>query len=145
MSDQQKEASADANVGWQDLKSEKGEAYRVKASDYDIASASAEAADAPAASGPSFSDVAVNWTVGSSGTTTSDVQNRTAITWYKLERAELFSIYQYKLTVNCADTYDYKFTDQEPDTYRLNVFQNAGTHSLEYRSHSPTIVKISGS
>ena len=144
MSEQQKEAPADANVGWQDLKSKKGEGYRVKASDYDI-STSAKEADAPAASGPSFSDVAVYWTVGSSGAPSNDVQNRTAITWYKLETAAWWSIFKYKLTINCADTYNYRFTDQEPDTYGLDVFGNSGSHSLEYRSNSPTIVKISGS
>ena len=99
----------------------------------------------PAASGPSFNDVAVYWTVGSSGAPSNDVQNRTAITGYKLETAERWSIYKYELTINCADTYNYRFADQEPDTYGLDVFGNSGSHSFEYRSDDPTIVKISGS
>ena len=144
MSDQQKEAPADANVGWQDLKSEKGDGYRVKASEYDI-SASAQETDAPAASGPSFSGVSVNWTYGTSGAPSNDVQNRTAITWYKLDKAEWWSPFQYKLTINCSDSYDYEFKDGTGDTYKLNVWQNAGSHEVEYRSSNPTIVSISGS
>ena len=145
MSDTQ-QAPEDANVGWEELKSDKDQDYRVKASDYNIADKpTGEGEHSVAASGPSFSNVSVYWTVGSSGATSTDVQNKTAITWYKLEKASLFSIYQYKLSVNCSDTYNYKFTDQEPDTYTLNVWQNSGTHSLEYRSSGPTIVSISGS
>ena len=64
-----------------------------------------------AASGPSFNDVAVYWAVGSSGAPSNDVQNRTAIIWYKLETAERWSIFKYKVTVNCAYTYNYKLTD----------------------------------
>ena len=145
MSDQQ-QAPADANVGWEELKSEKGNDYRVKASEYNIADKpTGEEANTVAASGPSFSNVSVYWTVGSSGAPSSDVQNKTAITWYKLEKAEWYSPFQYKLTINCNDTYDYTFNDQEPDSYELNIWQNPGSHSVEYRSSKPIIVSISGS
>lgn len=30
---------------------------------------------------------------------------------------------QYKLTVNCNDTYDYRFNDQESDSYRITTWQ----------------------
>ena len=144
MSEQQ-QAPPDANVGWAELKSDNDQSYRVKASDYDITEKPVAEANSVAASGPSFSDVSVYWTVGTSGAPSTDVQNRTAITWYKLEKAEWYSPYQYKLSINCSDTYDYKFTDSSPDTYTLNVFQNPGTHEVEYRSGSPTITSISGS
>lgn len=145
MSEQQQQPPADAQVGWEELKSDKGEAYRVKASDYNIADyPTGEEANAADASGPSFKDIEVYWTVGISGAPSQDVQNRTAITWYKLDTAEWWSIYKYKLSINCNDTYDYHFDDEEPDSYRLNVWQNAGTHEVEYRSDRPTIVKISG-
>ncbi len=144
MSDQ-KQAPADANVGWEGLKSDKGKEYRVKASDYDIAAKPAgEEANSVAASGPEFSNVTVDWTVGSSGAPSPDIQNKTGITWYKLENAEWYSPFQYKLTINCNDTYDYHFMDQEGDSYQLDVRQTAGSHSLEYRSSAPTIVSISG-
>ena len=140
------QAPEDANVGWEELKSNKGQEYRIKASDYDIADKpTSEGEHSVAASGPNFSDVPVHWTVGSSGAPSTDVQDKTAITWYKLEKAELLSIFQYKLTINCNDTYNYKFTDQSSDTYTLDVWQNAGTHSLEYSSSRPIIVSISGS
>ncbi|KAL8782841.1 MAG: hypothetical protein Q9195_009562 [Heterodermia aff. obscurata] len=145
MSEEQ-QAPPDANVGWAEMKSDKGDGYRVKASDYDISDKTInEEANSVAASGPKFDNVSVYWTVGSSGAPSQDVQNRTAITWYKLEKAEWYSPYQYKLSFNCADTYNYSFKDQEPDTYGVNVFQNPGTHSVEYRSKAPIIVSISGS
>lgn len=141
----QKQVPADANVGWEEMKSQKGEKYRVKADDYDIAAKPTdEEADATAANGPSFDDVSVYWTVGTSGAPSLDVQNKTAITWYKLEYAEWYSYFKYKLTFSCIDKYNYKFKDQEPDTYACNVWQNPGTHSVEYDSKAPTIVSISG-
>lgn len=76
----QQEAPEDANVGWLDNTSDKEEAYRVKASDYDIKEAG-EGGNAANASGPRFENVPVNWIVGTSGETSADVQNRTAITW----------------------------------------------------------------
>ncbi|MCJ1282092.1 hypothetical protein MMC26_001415 [Xylographa opegraphella] len=145
MSDQ-KQAPADANVGWEELKTDEGHAYRVKATDYNIADKpTGEELNSADASGPKFKDVAVYWTVGSSGAPSVDVQNKTAITWYKLETAEWWSPYQYKLTINCTDHYDYYFTDESPDSYELDVWQNSGSHEVEYRSSKPTIVKISGS
>lgn len=142
----QQQAPADANVGWEELKSDKGQAYRVKASDYNIADKPVgEEANAAAASGAGFSKVSVNWTVGSSGAPSSDLQDKTAITWYKLEEAEWFSPYKYKLTINCKDTYDYTFFDKASDAYSISVWQNAGSHSVEYRSDNPTIVSVSGS
>lgn len=145
MSDQQQEP-ANANVGWEELKSDKGIEYRVKASDYNIANKpTGEEANSAASSGPKFSNLSVYWTVGSSGAPSTDVQNKTAITWYKLEKAEWWSTYSYKLTISCKDTYNYTFNDEEPDSYGLNVWQNAGSHSVEYSSSKPTIVSISGS
>ena len=134
------------NVGWEELKSDKDQEYRVKASDYNIADKpTGEGEHSVAASGPSFKDVFVYWIVDTSGAPSTDIQNKTAITWYKLERTNRFSVFQYRLSIKCSDTYDYKFTDQSPDTYTLDVWQNAGTHILEYRSSEPTIRSISGS
>lgn len=139
----QEQPPADANVGWQELKSEKGEKFRVKASDYDI-SDPPEGGDAPSASGPKFNGVSVNWRVGTSGNTSSEVRNKTAITWYKLEKAPWWSIYTYRLSINCEDTYNYRFYDEEPDNYDINVWNNAGTHTVEFKSERPTIVSVSG-
>ena len=133
----------EAITGWDDLKSKGGNEYRVKALDYDISTEGD--GKTPDAKGPSFKDVAVYWTVGTSGAPSIDVQNKTAITWYKLDYAEWWSPYKYKLSINTLDTYDYYFTDQSPDSYQLNVYQNAGTHEVEYRSDKPAIVSISGS
>lgn len=138
-------APADANVGWEELTASNGDKYRVKASDYNIADVpTGEEANVVAASGPDFDNVEVNWVVGTEGAPSADVQNKTAITWYKLAKAEWYSPFQYKLTINVKDTYNYEFTDQEPDTYKLNVWLNNGTHEVEYRSDRPTIVKIKG-
>ena len=49
------------------------------------------------------------------------------------------------LTGNYNDTYRYRFTDQEPDTYKLNVWQDSGPYSLEYRLSDTFIVSTSGS
>ena len=96
--------------------------------------------------GSSFKDVKVYWTVDSSGAPSTDVQNQTGITYYKLGKAEWFSPYTWKLTINTNSTYDYYFKDQSPgDPYEINVYQNAGTHEVEYRSDQPNIVSISGS
>ncbi|EKJ71009.1 hypothetical protein FPSE_08794 [Fusarium pseudograminearum CS3096] len=76
----------DAQVGWLDLTSENGQDYHVKVSDYDIFDGSS-GEDAPSASGPPFSFIKVYWQVGTEGATSSDVQQQTAITWYKLENA----------------------------------------------------------
>ena len=134
----------DAEVGWQELASSKGEKYRVKASDYEIGDKPAGTEDEPSASGPSFKDVEVYWTVGSEGAPSQDVQNRTAITWYKFSKAPWYSVYTYRLTISTKDTYNYTFWDQEPDYYKLDVWQNSGTHTVEFSSGSPTIVRISG-
>ena len=140
------EGEESVDKGFFTLKSEAGKEYGVKADDYNIAEkANDTEANVANASGPKFDNVAVYWTVGSSGYPSQDVQNKTAITWYKLEKAPLLSWFQYTLTINCNDTYDYKFTDQEPDTYGLSVWSNSGTHYVSYRSSAPTIVKISGS
>jgi len=152
MSDQQQappdqqQVPADSDVGWEELTSEKNQKYSVKASDYNIANKpTGEEAQAAAASGPSFENVAVNWPFGTSGTPSKDVQNKTAITWYKHDAAPAASIYKYELTISVSDTYNYTFTDEEPDTYKLNVWDKSGTHFVRFRSEKPTIVKISGS
>ncbi|KAF5673254.1 hypothetical protein FDENT_10347 [Fusarium denticulatum] len=135
----------DAEVGWNQLSSNNGASYRVKASDYDIADKPADSGDEPAATGPSFNNVKVHWTVGSEGAPSQDVQDETAITWYKLEKAEWWSPFSYKLTISTKDTYNYVFHDESGDGYTLGVWQNAGTHSVEYSSGKPTIISISGS
>ncbi|KAG7422249.1 hypothetical protein ACKAV7_000155 [Fusarium commune] len=136
---------SDAEQGWNQLSSNNGADYRVKASDYDINDKPADSADEPSASGPSFKNVKVHWTVGSEGVPSEDVQDETGITWYKLDKAEWWSPYTYKLTIVAKDTYNYVFYDESGDYYTLGVWQNAGTHSVEYRSGKPTIVSISGS
>ncbi|KAI8159609.1 hypothetical protein K4K49_004010 [Colletotrichum sp. SAR 10_70] len=145
MSDEtQEQPPPDAEVGWQELKTENGNKYRVKADDYDIADRDPDG-DEPAAAGPPFKDVEVYWTVGSSGAPSQDVQNKTAITWYRLDKAPWYVYYKYRLTINTNDTYNYEFTDQSPDTYSLGVWQKSVTHTVDFDSSSPTIVKISGS
>lgn len=138
------QAPADYNIGWQELTSENGEKYRVKASDYDIADKPVGSEDEPAASGPPFNGVKVNWEVGTEGVPSEDVQNRTGITWYKLEKNGFWAYHKYKLTVTTKDTYNYTFFDQEPDYYKLDVWKISGTHTFEYDSKRPTIVSITG-
>ncbi|KAF2225405.1 hypothetical protein BDZ85DRAFT_257448 [Elsinoe ampelina] len=141
---QQKEVPANAEVGWQVLSNDQGTKYRVKAEEYDLAEESASS-DAPAASGPPFKDVKVTWRFGTEGAPDKDVQEQTSITWYKLAKAPWYSPYTYELTIVAKDTYNFKFTDMEPDTYSLDVYQNAGSHYVQYSSKNPTIVSISGS
>ncbi|KAF7563163.1 hypothetical protein G7046_g952 [Stylonectria norvegica] len=143
MSDNQQNPPADENVGWEERTSQKGQSYRVKASDYDI-SEKPTGGDAVAASGPKFSSVPLHWTVGSSGSTSDEIRNKTAITWYKLDKAPWYSVKKYRLSINTEDTYDYEFFDEEPDEYGLNVWQTAGTHTVEFDSERPTIVSVSG-
>ena len=143
MLDQKKEVPADAQTGWVDSKSKTGQGFRVKASEYDISTATKKHV-AALAHGPAFKDVEVYWTLGSSGAPTQDVQNRTGITWYKLAEAPWYSPWDHELTINTTKTYNYHFTDQWPDTYDLNVFINGGSHYVQYDSGKPTIVKISG-
>lgn len=143
MSNQQEAVPADAHVGWQEQTSGNDAKYVVKADEYDIEEA-AGSGDAPAASGPSFSDVGVNWRVGTEGAPSKDVQEQTSITYYRLKKAPWYSIYTYELTIVAKDTYKFSFTDEEPDTYTIDVYQNSGSHFVQYNSKAPTIVRISG-
>ncbi|KAL4730832.1 hypothetical protein ACLX1H_002874 [Fusarium chlamydosporum] len=136
------EIPADAEFGWQTLQSDIGKDYRVKASDYDIAEL-ADMGDEAYPSGPPFK-VDVNWHVGTEGAPSQEIQDITAITWYKFENAPWYSIYKYKLTITTRDTYKYTFIDNEPDIYSLNVFQTSGSHTIEFVSSSPTIASITG-
>lgn len=61
-----------------------------------------------------------------------------------MKKAPWWSVYTYELTFNTRDTYNYYFGDQTNDAYNVNVYQNAGTHVVNYSSDAPTIVKISG-
>lgn len=140
---QQGEIPAGAEVGWQQQTTDNDAKYRVKADDYDIEEA-AGSGDAPAASGASFKDVAVNWRVGTQGAPSKDVQEVTSITYYSLKKAPWYSVFTYELTIIAKDTYKFQFTDEEPDTYTLDVYQNSGSHYVQYSSKAPTIVKISG-
>ncbi|VTO91797.1 unnamed protein product [Fusarium graminearum] len=142
MAEISQEVPQDAQVGWLDLKSENGQDYRVKASDYDI-SECPSGKDAPSASGPPF-NVNVHWQVGTEGAPSAEIQDKTAITWYKFEKAPWYSIYQYKLTINTRDTYNYTFFDSEPDYYGLNILDTSGSHTVEFRSKNPTITSITG-
>ncbi|KAH7036045.1 uncharacterized protein B0I36DRAFT_373282 [Microdochium trichocladiopsis] len=137
------EVPANANVGWQDLSSNQGEKYRVKAENYDLAD-EASNGDAVAASGPQFKNVQVRWEVGTQGAPIKEVQEKTSITYYKLSKAPWWSPFKYELTITAKDTYDFRFTDEEPDTYKIDVYQNAGSHYVQYDSPRPTIVSISG-
>ena len=142
MLDQKKEVPADAKTGWVELKSKNGQEYRVKGAEYEISTA-AKTKVALAARGPPFSNVQVNWTVGSSGATSQDIQDSTGITWYQLDHAHWWSPFQYQLTIKCNGNYDYFFTDASPDTYELDVSDSSGSHEVQYRSDKPTIVSIS--
>ncbi|KAM6510878.1 hypothetical protein FSOLCH5_011324 [Fusarium solani] len=141
---EQGQVPADANIGWQELKSSTGQTYRVKAADYDIGDKPEDENNIVAASGPKFSSVKVHWEVGTSGNTDDETRDRTAITWYKLEKAPISSPKQWRLTIACEDTYNYRFFDEEPDYYDLNVWLTSGTHWVEYNSERPTIVSVSG-
>ncbi|WAO95815.1 Hypothetical protein NCS54_01345900 [Fusarium falciforme] len=141
---EQGQAPADANIGWQELKSSTGQTYRVKAADYDIGNKPEDENNIVAASGPKFPAVKVHWEVGTSGNTDDETRDRTAITWYKLEKAPWYSPKQWRLTIACEDTYNYRFFDEEPDYYDLNVWLTSGTHWVEYDSERPTIVSVSG-
>jgi hypothetical protein len=84
--------------------------------------------------------VDVYWTVGSSGNPSKDVQEKTGIRWYSLNRIdELF--FTYELDITTSETYYYLFRDEEPDEYSLNCFMT-GNHYVRYNSREPTIVKI---
>lgn len=83
------------------------------------------------ASGPIFSNVKVDWDAGTSGAPSADVQNTTAITWYKLDKAPWYSIYTWQLTINCTDTYNYQFTDATNDSYSLDVYSTSTSHEVE--------------
>lgn len=135
----------DANVGWVDLVSSNGDKFRVKAVDYDMSKKPDGEAHVVDANGPHFENVSVYWTAGSSGAPSDDVRNKTAITWYKLDKAPWYSIYTWQLTINCNDSYNYYFTDGTGDTYNLNVFFTSTTHEVEFNSSDPTIISISGS
>lgn len=72
------------------------------------------------------------------------MQEQTSISYYSLEKAPWYSVYSYELTIVAQDTYDFQFVDQEFDTYSLRIYQNSGSHIVEFNSNSPTIVQISG-
>ncbi|KAI1323313.1 hypothetical protein F5Y16DRAFT_350352 [Xylariaceae sp. FL0255] len=141
MSEAQK-APESAQMGWAKLESDSGKDYNVKASDYDM-NDEVKDKDSLNANGPSF-QIDVNWTFPSSGSPDQEFQNKTGITWYKLDKAPWYSLKKYRLTIACKDTYNYSFTDKEPDTYWLNVWATSSTHTVEYDSRNPDIVKITG-
>ncbi|KAF4985856.1 hypothetical protein FGRMN_11072, partial [Fusarium graminum] len=132
----------DANVGWQDLETNNGAKYAVKADDYDIADRPASTSDEISARGPDFSDVSVNWGTHTSGAPPQDIQDKTGITWYSLNKAPWYRPYTWRLTINVNDTYNYVFKDQSGDTYSLSTWQ-LGTHTVDYSSDNPTIISIS--
>ncbi|KAJ3533475.1 hypothetical protein NM208_g7969 [Fusarium decemcellulare] len=135
MADQQNAAP------WKEAESKKGEKYRVSATHYDITEL--QEGDAPAANGPPF-NVQVDWRLNTEGSPSQDIQNKTGITWYKLEKAPWYSIKKYRLTISTKDSYNYTFFDNEPDQYGLNVFNTGGLHYVEYDSANPTISSITG-
>ncbi|RSL76618.1 hypothetical protein BHE90_000078 [Fusarium euwallaceae] len=139
----EQEIPADYDIGWQDATSSNGKTYRIKADDYDIADKPEDEDSLVSASGPKFSGVAVNWEVGTSGNTDDETRDRTAIIWYKLEKAPIYSLHQWRLTISCEDTYNFRFFDEEPDYYDLDVWLTSGTHWVEYDSENPTIISIS--
>ncbi|KAK4930442.1 hypothetical protein LTR66_016106 [Elasticomyces elasticus] len=146
MSDAQKgEIPAGANDSLKELKDSAGNSFRVKAADYDINEKPTGEAHQTDASGPKFTGQSVYWTTGSSGNTTTDVSNKTSITWYKLGKAPWYSPYTWELTINCTDTYDFEFHDESGDKYELNVYLNSGSHYVQYSSGQPTITSIDGS
>ncbi|KAJ1324701.1 hypothetical protein MN608_09404 [Microdochium nivale] len=141
--EQKGEIPEGAQIGWQERTTGNKAKYQVKAEEYNIEEA-AGSGDGPAASGPSFSNVAVNWRVGTEGAPSEEVQETTSITYYRLKKAPWYSVYTYELTIFAKDTYNFKFTDEEPDSYTIDVYQNSGSHFVQYSSKAPTIVKISG-
>ncbi|KAK1709714.1 hypothetical protein CaCOL14_012404 [Colletotrichum acutatum] len=142
MSDNEHEqAPPDAELGWLDLENENGEMYRIKAEEYDISEDHDE--DEGAASGPPFV-VQADWTVGSDGEPSGDVQNQATIGWYQLSKAPWWSMYTYRLTFQSEDNYNFSFTDKSNNSYSLNKWAGSYVHLLEFNSSDPTIVSISG-
>lgn len=131
------------NAGWFEPKNVE---YRVKAEDYDIKEAAEDSKDSPNASGEPFS-VGCDWNVNSEGTPDQGFQERTGITWWKIEKAPWYSPFTWQLTFNCRDSYHYIFTDETDSSggsYHVDVYVN-GVHSVQYRSDRPKIHKVSGS
>lgn len=61
---------------------------RVEVPDYDITTKPCNESNNIWASSPSFKNVYIDWQVGTGGVPSSDIQQKTAITWYKLAEAE---------------------------------------------------------
>jgi hypothetical protein len=129
--------------GWTEKKSKNGKTFYYRAVDSEGATKKPEGGQAHQvdARGPSFSGAQCHWTSGTSGNTSTDFANETAITWYKLANTVGWT---YELTINCTDTYDYTFHTPN-DSYHLDVWQTSTTHEVTYTTEDPTVTSVDGS
>ncbi|PUU78395.1 hypothetical protein B9Z19DRAFT_1126819 [Tuber borchii] len=126
-----------SSIEWETVTSRNGVSFR-------IGREKTQGEDVAPASGKSFS-IEVNWPVGSGWVkTTDEVRTTAGITQYNLSTTPGGSIFQYFLQFNNTDTYDYEFYDETGDSYEVNTFTTR-THSVQYNSDKPTIVRITGS
>jgi hypothetical protein len=132
MSDHTPAPAGDA-IQWQEATSKNSKAFQ-------FGSEKARNATDTVTTSSDYEAVDVNWTVGSSGNPSEDVQNKTGIRWYSLSRIDEF-IFKYQLEITTSRKYHYLFRDDEPDEYSLNC-NVTGNHSLKYNSSRPTIIKI---
>ncbi|EXA33837.1 hypothetical protein NW761_014352 [Fusarium oxysporum] len=133
-------ADQQTSAPWKESESQQGQKYQVSASHYDITD---QSGDAPAANGPPF-NVTVDWRLNTEGSPSQEIQDKTGITYYKLEEAPWYSPKKYRLTISTKDSYNYTFFDNEPDQYGLNVHRTNGLHWVEYDSRDPRITSITG-
>ncbi|KAH8898890.1 hypothetical protein GQ53DRAFT_360589 [Thozetella sp. PMI_491] len=90
-------------------------------------------------------NISVWWPVGTNCDwiyTGPPVSTEAAISRYALCK-DSGSIYEYILWFTNTEHYDYFFTDQSPDTYQCDTWQNSD-HYIRYNSTLPTIVQIQG-
>ena len=148
MADTKDNASQEQNIEFEEYTNDQGEKFRVgrpKGSVEAKAKADASINDNVGSHGASFSNVKVNWSPPNADYTDSALASQIGITHWNVTDGG--SIYKYRLTFNCNQTYDYYFqdaTNTSSGQYECNVWQS-GTHYVDYNSSQPTIVSVSGS
>lgn len=137
MADQIKFAAPDANgVRWADGTSKKGVSFR-----YGYKDTGSSTARNPVIKASDDGWYSVNWTVGSSGTTSDEIHNNTHITGYDLIKLAHNDLYDYQLTFYVDGGWERNFKDDDNDEYSCTTVTN-GAHSIQYNSDKPTIVKV---
>jgi len=115
-----------------------------KKREYEVGTKKSERAAAPAVTrGPPFTK-GVNWPVDDKWhTPPQDFIDATGITTYKVGHSKNI-IYDYYIEITTNQDYNYGFTDEESDTYHLNVVDIKDDHLVRYNSDKPTIIYVSG-